>query len=137
MAQTRDPKGCYYRDRDRYMRITRCVGHKLELATTEENDALLWEKYSRVLQKWRKLEKPEGVRHRDDLALRRERYLRPEFNEDYVALTEEIALLYQEKDRAKSRTERAAIDEKIHALKQKRRTVTNYYDRETGERVAI
>ena len=62
MSEIRDPKRFYYAMRSKYMREARQIGHKLMLATTEEEDALQWEKYCKVMKRWRSLKKPEGWR---------------------------------------------------------------------------
>lgn len=133
MAEIKNPKRYYYAMRNRYARATKQIGHKLALALTEEEDAALWEKYRKVLEQWRTLENPEGTNRREEFMLRQRRFWKPVFNEDYVALTEMLVNLYGKRSGMEPSRERNSIDAEIERVKEKRKTVTVYIDRETGE----
>lgn len=135
MPEVKHPKKYYYTMRNRCMRDLKQIGQSLSLALTEEEDALLWEKYKKVLERWRRLERPEGVNHREDLRLRQNRFWRPVFNDEYIELTRQLTAIYDRKRGEKSKQEQNRIEEEIRAIKKKRYSVTTYYDRETGEKV--
>ena len=137
MSEIRDPKRFYYAMRNKYMREARQIGHKLMLATTEEEDALQWEKYCKVMKRWRSLKKPEGITHNDDTEFQSYLNWKPEFNDTYVELTIQLKELYAQMNQAKSKRERYEIEDKIRAIKKKRLAVTTYADRETGESVTV
>ena len=132
MAEIRDPKRFYYAMRSKYMREAKQIGQKLLLATTEEEDALQWEKYKKVMKRWRALEIPEGVKHGNHVALQTRVFWKPEFNDEYVELTVQLKGLYSKMNQSKSKQERYALEDEIRALKKKRSSVTTYIDRETG-----
>ena len=132
MAEIRDPKRFYYAMRSKYMREARQVGHKLQLATTEEEDALQWEKYCKVMKRWRSLKKPDGINHSADEQFQSYLSQKPEFNGAYVELTLQLKDLYTQMNQAKSKQERYAIEDKIRIVKKKRSAVTTYTDREIG-----
>ncbi len=133
MAEIKDPKRYYYAMRSRYMRELKQLGHKLSLATSDEEDAQLWEKYKKVLERWRALEIPEGVKHGNHSALNTQVFWKPEFNDEYVELTLQLKGLYSKLSRVNSVGEREALEDEIRALKKKRSSVTTYINRETGE----
>ena len=135
MAEIRDPKRFYYAMRSKYMREAKQIGHKLLLATNEEEDALQWEKYKKVMKRWRELKKPEGITHGEDVAFQTHWHWKPAFNDEYVALMQQLKELYSQMNRAKSKQERCMIEEKIRVVKRKRYAVTTFTDRETGEPV--
>ena len=135
MAEIRDPKRFYYAMRSKYMREARQIGHKLQLATTEEEDAWQWEKYCKVMKRWRALKKPEGITHGEDTEFQSYLNQKPEFNDAYVELTLQLKDLHRQMNQAKSKQERYVIEDKIRAVKKKRTAVTTYTDRETGELV--
>ena len=137
MAEIRDPKRFYYAMRSKYMREAKQIGHKLLLATTEDEDALQWEKYRKVMKRWRALKKPDGITHSDDAQFRSYLNQKPEFNDAYVELTIQLKELYTQMNQAKSKRERYEIEDKIRAIKKKRSAVTTYTDRETGEPVPV
>lgn len=137
MAEIRDPKRFYYAMRSKYMREARQIGQKLLLATTEEEDALQWEKYRKVMKRWRALKKPEGIHHGDDTLFQSYFNLKPEFNDAYVELTLRLKELYAQMSKAKSKRERYEIQDRIRALKRKRSAATNYTDRSTGKPVTV
>lgn len=132
MAEIRDPKRFYYAMRSKYMREAKQIGHKLFLATTDEEDALQWEKYQKVMKRWRALEKPEGIAHSDDRAFQTYLNWKPEFNDAYVELTLRLKELYVQMNQAKSKQERYVIEDKIRIVKRKRYETTTFTDRETG-----
>lgn len=131
MAEIRDPKRLYYAMRSKYMREAKQIGHKLSLATTEEEDALQWEKYRKVMKRWRSLKKPDGIAHNNDAVFQSYLNWKPEFNEAYVELTLQLKELYVQMNQAKSKQERCAIESKIHDLKKKRSASTTYTVRDT------
>ena len=114
-------------------RMSKQIGRQLCLAMTREEDARLWRKYKDVLNRQRMLEKSEGAK---DAPVKCAHSLRPEFNEEYVELTRQLREAYGRRKAADSKEQRQLIGEEIRALKQKRYTVTTYYDRETGEVVS-
>ena len=126
MAEIRDPKRFYYAMRSKYMREAKQIGHKLLLATTEEEDALQWEKYRKVMKRWRALKKPDGITHSDDAQFRSYLNQKPEFNDAYVELTIQLKELYTQMNQAKSKRERCEIEDKIRAMKKKRAVSTTY-----------
>lgn len=132
MAEIRDPKRFYYAMRSKYMREAKQIGHKLMLATTEEEDALQWGKYKKVMKRWRALKKPEGINQRDDAAFQPHLRWKPEFNEAYVEATLQLRQLYVQMNQARSKQERHMIERDIYTIKKKRTAVTTYTDRETG-----
>ena len=131
MAEIRDPKRFYYAMRSKYMREAKQIGQKLLLATTEEEDALQWEKYKKVMKRWRALKKPEGITHGDDSGFQPYLNWKPDFNEAYVELTLQLKELYAQMNQAKSRQERLVIEDKIRAMKKKRAATTTYTSRES------
>lgn len=133
MAEIRDPKRFYYAMRSKYMREAKQIGQKLMLATTDEEDALQWEKYKKVVKRWRALKKPDGITHGDDTAFQSYLNRKPEFNDAYVELTLQLKDLYRQMNQAKSKRERYEIEEKIRTVKKKRSAATTYTDRENGE----
>lgn len=137
MTEPRDPKRFYYAMRGKYMREAKQISHKLSLATTDEEDALQWEKYKKVLKRWRALKKPEGVTHNDDVMLHLHRWTKPIFNDEYVALTMQLKELYRQMNQAKSKHERYQIEDKIHTVKKRRNAATTYIDRETGNPLVV
>ena len=112
--------------RSKYMREAKQIGQKLQLATTEEEDALQWEKYKKVMKRWRALKKPEGISHGDDTEFQSYLNQKPEFNEAYVELTLQLKELYRQMNQAKSKRERCEIEDKIRAMKKKRAVSTTY-----------
>ena len=133
MAEIRNPQKYYYAMRGRFARATKQIGHKLSLATSEEEDALLWAKYEKVLKQWRDLEHSTGISRREDWSLRQRRFWKPIFNETYIELTQQLNALYEQRSGMDPNEERNAIDAEIEAIKEKRKTATTYVDRETGE----
>ena len=134
MAEIRDPKRFYYAMRSKYMREAKQIGQKLLLATTEEEDALQWEKYKKVMKRWRALKKPDGITHSDDTEFQSYLNQKPEFNEAYVELTLQLKELYRQMNQAKSKQERYVIEDKIRVLKKKRSASTTYTIRDTESR---
>ena len=132
MAEIRDPKRFYYAMRSKYMREAKQIGQKLQLATTEEEDALQWEKYKKVMKRWRALKKPEGISHGDDTEFQSYLNQKPEFNEAYIELTLQLKELYRQMNQAKSKQERLVIEDKIRAVKKKRSVSTTYTVRDAG-----
>lgn len=126
MAEIRDPKRFYYAMRSKYMREAKQIGQKLMLATTDEEDALQWEKYKKVMKRWRALKKPDGITHSDDIAFQSYLNWKPEFNEVYVELTLQIKDLYARMKQAKTKQECCAIEDKIRGLKKKHTASTTY-----------
>ncbi len=126
MAEIRDPKRFYYAMRSKYMREAKQIGHKLLLATTEEEDALQWEKYCKVMKRWRCLKKPDGITHSDDAQFQSYLNQKPEFNDVYIELTLQLKELYAQMNQAKSKQERFLIEDKIRTLKKKRSASTTY-----------
>lgn len=133
MAEIKDPKRFYYAMRSRYLREAKQLGHRLSLAISDEEDAQHWEKYKKVLERWRALEIPEGVKHGNHATLNTQVFWKPEFNDEYVELTLQLKGLYAKMNQAKSKQERYALEDEIRALKKKRSSVTTYINRETGE----
>ena len=134
MAEIRDPKRFYYAMRSKYMREAKQIGQKLLLATTEEEDALQWEKYKKVMKRWRALKKPDGITHSDDTEFQSYLNQKPEFNDAYVELTLQLKELYRQMNQAKSKQERYVIEDKIRVLKKKRSASTTYTIRDTESR---
>ena len=134
MAEIKDPKRFYYAMRSRYLREAKQTGHKLSLAVSDEEDALLWEKYKKIMERYRALKAPEGVRH--EPAVREHTFLKPVFNAEYIELTHELKGLYANFKGVKSEAERLCLEEKIRRLKRRRMTVTDFVDRETGDIVS-
>ena len=132
MAEIRDPKRFYYAMRSKYMREARQIGHKLQLATTEEEDALQWEKYCKVMKRWRSLKKPDSITHNDDTEFQSYLNWKPEFNDAYVELTIQLKELYTLMNQAKTKQERYAAEDKIRDLKKKRSASTTYTVRDPG-----
>ena len=132
MAEIRDPKRFYYAMRSKYMREARQIGHKLMLATTEEEDALQWEKYCKVMKRWRSLKKPDSITHNDDTEFQSYLNWKPEFNDAYVELTIQLKELYTLMNQAKTKQERYAAEDKIRDLKKKRSASTTYTVRDPG-----
>ena len=132
MAEIRDPKRFYYAMRSKYMREAKQIGQKLMLATTDEEDALQWEKYKKVMKRWRALKKPEGITHSDDAQFQSYLNQKPEFNDAYVELTIQLKELYTQMNQAKSKQERYAAEDQIRDLKKKRSASTTYTVRDTG-----
>lgn len=130
MAEIRDPKRFYYAMRNKYMREAKQIGQKLMLATTDEEDALQWEKYKKIMKRWRALKKPDGITHGNDTEFQSYLNQKPEFNDAYIELTLQLKELYRQMNQAKSKQERLAIEDKIRALKKKRLATTTYTDRE-------
>lgn len=133
MAEIRDPKRFYYAMRSKYMREAKQIGQKLLLATTEEEDALQWEKYKKVMKRWRALKKPEGITHRDDTEFLPHLNRKPEFNAVYTELTMEMKELYARLSRARSAEERRGLEKQIRDLGKRRAASTVYTNRKTGE----
>ena len=134
MAEIRDPKRFYYAMRSKYMREAKQIGQKLLLATTEEEDALQWEKYQKVIKRWRALKKPDGINHSDDEQFQSYLNQKPEFNDAYVELTMQLKELYTQMKQAKSKQERYMIEDKIRTVKKKRAAATTYTIRDTESR---
>ncbi len=135
MAEIRDPKRFYYAMRSKYMREAKQIGQKLMLATTDEEDALQWEKYKKVMKRWRALKKPDGITHSDDAVFQSHLNRKPEFNDVYVELTLQLKDLYRQMSQAKSKQERYMIEEKIRTVKKKRSESTTYTVRDAGSTV--
>ncbi len=123
-----------YINRLKWQRVLRQTGHSLSLATTAEEDARLWQRYASTMKKLEKLERSKAASHPEDRQpkKRKRRFWRPVYNAEYVALTRELIKLDRRR-RACSKQERRAIAEQIDAIKAERWTVTDFYDRETGE----
>ena len=132
MAEIRDPKRFYYAMRSKYMREAKQIGQKLMLATTDEEDALQWEKYKKVMKRWHALRKPDGITHSDDTEFQSYLNQKPEFNEAYIELTLQLKELYRQMNQAKSKRERYEIEEKIREVKKKRSASTTYTVRDAG-----
>ncbi len=132
MAEIRDPKRFYYAMRSKYMREAKQIGQKLLLAATEEEDALQWEKYKKVMKRWRALKKPDGIAHGNDTEFQSYLNWKPAFNDAYVELTLQLKELYAQMNQANSKQERLIIEDKIRAMKKKRAATTTYTDREAG-----
>ena len=116
------------------MREAKQIGQKLLLATTEEEDALQWEKYQKVIKRWRALKKPDGINHSDDEQFQSYLNQKPEFNDAYVELTMQLKELYTQMKQAKSKQERYMIEDKIRTVKKKRAAATTYTIRDTESR---
>ena len=134
MAEIRDPKRFYYAMRSKYMREAKQIGQKLLLATTEDEDALQWEKYRKVMKRWRALKKPDGITSGDDAQFQSYLNQKPEFNDAYVELTMQLKELYTQMKQATSKQERYMIEDKIHTVKKKRAAATTYTIRDTESR---
>ena len=133
MAEIRNPKKYYYAMRSKYQRMTKQIGHKLSLAMSDEEDALLWSKYKKTMDQWRALENPREGRSREESERNTRKYWKPVFNETYVEMTQMLVELYEKRSGMDPCEERDLIDAKIERIKEKRKTVTTYIDRETGE----
>ena len=130
MAEIKHPKRYYYAMRNKYMRELKQIGHKLSLATSEAEDEMYWEKYRKVLKRWRDLEIPEGVKHRSEMALQTQKFRKPEITEEYVALTNQLKVLYSQIKQAKGKEEFDSFEKQIQELKKRRVAITHYTDRE-------
>lgn len=133
MAEIRDPKRLYYAARSKYMREAKQIGRKLSLATTEEEDSVLWEKYRKIMKRWRALKKPDGINHSDDTEFQSYLNWKPDFNDVYVEFTLQLKELHTQMNQAKSKQERLLIEDKIRTLKKKRSAATTYTIRAGAE----
>lgn len=133
MAEIRDPKRFYYAMRSKYMREASQIERKLTLAVTEEEDALLWEQYRKVMKRWRALKRPDSIPPDDAVgSLHPHLNRRPEFNDEYIELTVQLKTLYAQMNRMRSRSERYALENQIRIIKKKRAAATTYTIRQTG-----
>ena len=130
MAEIRDPKRFYYAMRSKYMREAKQIGHKLSLAISEEEDALYWEKYKKVIERWRALEIPEGIKPGNYTALQTKEFWKPEFNPEYIALTIQLRELCIQLNKAKTKQECHVLENEIRTLKKKRSSVTTWTGRQ-------
>jgi len=118
-------------------REAKSVGHKLFLATSEEDDARLWEKYSKLLQRARELEIKSGYSTEDSPRIKCRDYCKPVFDEAYIALTKELLLLNERMRMTGSAGEKRQLCKKIEAVKQKRWRTARFVDRETGKPIRV
>lgn len=132
MAEIRDPKRFYYAMRGKYMREARQIGQKLQLAVTEEEDALWWEQYCKVMKRWRALKKPDGTEQNEAAEFQPHLNRKPEFNEAYVELTLQLKSLYARMNQTKSKQERLVIEDMIRGVKTARAASTVYTVRSAG-----
>ena len=129
MAEIKDPKRFYYAMRSKYMRESRQISHRLSLAITEEEDALYWEQYRKVLKRWQTLEVPEGIRPGKNALPQKQVHWKPVLNDAYIELTTRLKALYAARSKATTAQGRHAIESEIKLLKQKRSAATSYVKR--------
>ncbi len=133
MGDIKDTKRLYYALRGKYAREIRQINAKHMFVTNDEDDALYWAKYLKVMKRWRALENPNGTVRVPNGNFEKQWRWKPEFNEEYKALTLQLKEVYKQLERAESVQEREHFKDCIRTLKEERRACTTYTDRITGE----
>jgi len=130
----RKRRGQYYEARAMH-HAAKCIGHKLSLAMTEEDDARLWRQYQAALDRWQRFSARAGCESECNLAVKERIYYKPVFDETYLKLTAELTELYARMQREQSRAGRRQLRELIDLKKRERWEHAHFVRRETGEAV--
>ena len=113
------------------------IGHKLSLATCEEEDARLWEKYSKLIERSRELEIISGYCDENSKRIKDRLGCKPVFDETYLTCTRELIRLNALLSATDDPKQRRRLYKEIDAKKKERWEISSYTNRETGELVKV
>jgi len=113
------------------------IGHLLSLVTSEEDDARLWEKYTKVLERSQELEEMSGYSGESSRRTTDKVSCKPVFDEAYLSCTRELSRLYALLSITNDPKQRRQLHKEIDAKKKERWETSAYVNRETGEPVKV
>ena len=138
MQRTKDKKAFMLHQKGRNLRReAKHIGHLLSLVTNEEDDARLWEKYSKILKRSCELEIISGYGREDSDFFNNRMNCKPVFDDTYISCTTELKRLYNLLSVTDDPKQRRRLYEEINAKKKERWESSSYIDRETGRPVKV
>ena len=122
----------YYNVQRRMNQAAKEAGHQLALAMSDEEDAVRWQTYKSIMEKWQKYERKHHLYDGFYSALHERTYYKPVFDETYINYTKQLKELYDAEKHAEGKAHRE-IKDKIREVRRQRRESANYIMRDTGE----